>query len=194
MPLQRIDLADLPLLPWKNGGGSTRQLAIYPADAGLDNFAWRISCARMEHGGPFSNYPGIDRSLALLAGTGLHLRRNDHELQLQPCTTPLFFAGEDTIQAEPLGDGIEDLNLMTRRDGWSHQLQHLHLHGEQPLHMDAHVLLLWCNGGQIDCLLENGHTERLQAGQGLLLTNETQHLQLLATEQACLYLGRIQPI
>ena len=39
MPCRTIDLQTLPATPWKNGGGTTRQLAIHPPEATLDNFA-----------------------------------------------------------------------------------------------------------------------------------------------------------
>ena len=191
MSLRRIDLEQLPATPWKNGGGSTRQLAIFPETAGLDDFAWRISCARMERDGPFSAFPGIDRSLALLAGAGLRLHRGSGTIPLQPCTAPLSFAGEEVIEAELADRGILDLNLMTRRDGWRHQLQHLHLQGELVLTDDAPVMLIWCNGGHLDCRLQDGTRERLEQGQGLLRQGPPQRLQL--TGSACCYLGRIFP-
>ena len=36
---------DYHTMPWKNGGGSTTELAIFPAGANLDNFVWRLSTA-----------------------------------------------------------------------------------------------------------------------------------------------------
>ena len=33
--------------PWKNGGGTTREVAVSPEGAGLDDFAWRISLAAL---------------------------------------------------------------------------------------------------------------------------------------------------
>ena len=54
-------------MPWKNGGGETLELAIAPAGAGLEDFAWRISSARVGAAGPFSACAGVDRSLALLS-------------------------------------------------------------------------------------------------------------------------------
>ena len=60
--------ADHKRMPWKNGGGMTLQLAISPAGAGLEDFAWRISSAQVAMDGAFSCFPGIDRSLAVLAG------------------------------------------------------------------------------------------------------------------------------
>lgn len=194
MSLRRLDLEQLPATPWKNGGGSTRQLAIFPEAAGLDDFAWRISCARVERDGAFSTYPGVDRSLALLHGDGLRLRRGDKAVLLQPCAPPLSFAGEEAISAELLGAGIDDLNLMTRRGVWRQQLQHLHLNGELRLPNDAPVLLLWCTGGELECELESGRTEQLGPNQGLLLENEKQLLRIRGTEQSCCYVGRLYPV
>lgn len=38
--------AELVAVPWKNGGGLTREVAAFPADAGLDTFVWRVSVDR----------------------------------------------------------------------------------------------------------------------------------------------------
>ncbi|HWV09358.1 MAG TPA: HutD family protein, partial [Pseudomonas sp.] len=73
MSQRLIDLATTPCTPWKNGGGETRELAIEPAGAALDEFEWRISSARVTAPGGFSSFPGIDRSLAILNGDGLGL-------------------------------------------------------------------------------------------------------------------------
>ncbi|UGA36971.1 HutD family protein [Chromobacterium haemolyticum] len=51
-----IRLQDCPPSPWKNGGGSTRQLLISPAGAGLDDFDYRVSLA--------SAWPATGRSRA----------------------------------------------------------------------------------------------------------------------------------
>ncbi|HET8765250.1 MAG TPA: HutD family protein, partial [Rhodanobacter sp.] len=36
-----LHLADCPPRPWKNGLGRTRELAIHPPGAGMDDFLWR---------------------------------------------------------------------------------------------------------------------------------------------------------
>ena len=74
MSIRIIDSHTARQLPWKNGKGATLELAIAPPGAGLDDFDWRISSARVEGAGPFSHFPGIDRSLGLLSGAGLRLR------------------------------------------------------------------------------------------------------------------------
>ena len=57
---QLIQYASLRPAPWKNGGGSTTEIAVWPNGAGLDEFDWRISLATITQSGPFSFFPGID--------------------------------------------------------------------------------------------------------------------------------------
>jgi environmental stress-induced protein Ves len=38
--------ADRIAMPWKNGGGVTREVSAYPPGADMDSFEWRISLAR----------------------------------------------------------------------------------------------------------------------------------------------------
>ena len=68
-----IDLSALKPQPWKNGGGSTLQIAIDPTDAGLDTFSWRVSQARIESDGPFSLFPHVSRWIMLVEGNGFDL-------------------------------------------------------------------------------------------------------------------------
>jgi environmental stress-induced protein Ves len=61
-------------MPWANGGGSTRQVAIDPPGATLAGaFRWRVSIAQIASDGPFSRLPGIDRAMWLVRGNGVRL-------------------------------------------------------------------------------------------------------------------------
>lgn len=114
--MQILPAAAQRRMPWKNGGGVTTEIAVFPAGAGLDDFAWRISMARVEKDGPFSLFPGIDRTLMLLDGEGLHLSVEGREpLHLaRPYGTAAFPA--DVAASARLDAGpITDLNVMTRR-------------------------------------------------------------------------------
>ena len=53
-------------MPWKNGGGETVEIAVSPEGAALSEFDWRISMATVATDGPFSIFPGIDRTLSIL--------------------------------------------------------------------------------------------------------------------------------
>src|SRR3546814_10305481 len=69
--MQVLRAAAHRVMPWKNGGGSTTEVAVAPDGAGLDEFDWRISMAVVGADGPFSGFPGVDRTLAVPARAGL---------------------------------------------------------------------------------------------------------------------------
>lgn len=167
--MHRFSLAAAPCRPWKNGGGETRELAVAPPGAGLDDFDWRISCARVASGGPFSAFPGVDRSLAVLEGGGLRLDFAGGEaLSLQVDCAPLPFAGEQPVTASLLDSPVVDFNVMTRRARWRHDLQVLTLHGRQALRCCADVELLYCAAGGLAGWQADVGPFVLAAGEGLL--------------------------
>ena len=70
--------ADYRVMPWKNGAGSTTEIAISPANATLDGFDWRVSMAQVSTDGPFSLFDNIDRTLLVLQGDGIDLSVTGH--------------------------------------------------------------------------------------------------------------------
>lgn len=105
-----------PEMPWANGGGSTRQIAIEPPAGSLaGGFRWRVSQARVERDGPFSRLPGVDRVLWLVSGNGARLDVAGREVVLARPGDRFDFAGEVPITATLLAGPIEDLNVMTSR-------------------------------------------------------------------------------
>lgn len=109
-----IRYRDCPETPWKNGGGTTREIAAYPTGASMDDFLWRISMARVAAAGPFSRFDGIDRVLTILEGR-LELRRADKVITLDGTSQPFCFDGGAESAGQPLGDAVLDLNVMVRR-------------------------------------------------------------------------------
>lgn len=166
--MQRISLAAAPRQPWKNGGGETRELAVAPPGAGLDDFDWRISCAQVARGGPFSPFPDIDRSLLVLEGAGIRLHVGDGgPLSLGVASAPLRFAGEQPVVAELLDGPVGDFNVMTRRGRWRHRLQVLALQGRRCLRREADRELLYCTGGRVQVWPAQARSLLLEAGEGL---------------------------
>jgi len=104
-----------PLVPWRNGGGSTRQIAIDPPSATVQGFRWRISIASVAADGPFSRFPGIDRRLWLLAGAGMELDVEGRLVRLDRPLQRFDFTGEATVEARLLVGPTEDLSVMTDR-------------------------------------------------------------------------------
>jgi hypothetical protein len=166
MSLQRFDVDQLAATPWKNGGGVTREIACHPAGAGMDEFDWRMSIAHIGRSGPFSVFPGVDRIITLLAGTGVHLHSADgvvsHRLD-QPLQ-PFGFAGEAALQADLLGGDSDDLNVMTRRTTCTAQVGMLHASSAWPA---ASQGLLLAVHGHWQVLPGSGPAQTLSPRQGL---------------------------
>lgn len=118
--MRLVRRADLPAAPWKNGGGVTYEVAVHPPGASLDGFDWRISMAEVASDGPFSAFPGIDRTLTLLEGAGLALDFAGATVALPPGAPPLSFPGEASVTGRPTNGAILDLNVMTRRNAAVH--------------------------------------------------------------------------
>ncbi|HJV22469.1 MAG TPA: HutD family protein [Holophagaceae bacterium] len=106
--------SDIRVMPWKDGGGSTAQVAIEPADAGLsDPFLWRVSSARVEASGPFSTFPGRRRILALLEGAGFILDlEGAGRLRLKSAKQPIAFSGDHPAHATLIQGPCLDLGLI----------------------------------------------------------------------------------
>ncbi|MEE4453035.1 HutD family protein [Novosphingobium resinovorum] len=108
-----IRAADCPEVPWKNGGCTTREIAVFPSGAGMGDFLWRLSMARVEQAGPFSAFDGVDRTLAVIAGS-LALTGPGIAVRLDPGSPPFPFGGGVAVHGEPLGEPVLDLNAMVR--------------------------------------------------------------------------------
>jgi environmental stress-induced protein Ves len=108
-----ISASDAAPVPWKNGGGVTRELLRLPAD-GSDDWTLRISVADIAADGPFSPFPGITRWFAVLAGAGVRLSFADRVLNIRRGDAPLRFDGADAPGCTLLDGATRDLNVMVR--------------------------------------------------------------------------------
>lgn len=111
-----VAINSMPSVAWKNGGGTTRTLAVDPECAGLEDFTWRISLAEIHGSGSFSLFPGIDRTILLWSGDGVLLCSSAWPtLTLNQPWNSFSFRGEDEVSCELLGGATTDLNVMVRR-------------------------------------------------------------------------------
>ena len=127
--MRLVQLADLPEVPWRNGGGITREVAAWRDPEVHPDFRWRVSMATVNAAGPFSRFEDIDRSIAVLDGDGLVLRVGEAEHVLTPSTEPFAFPGEAAVTADGLGASTMDLNTMTRRGHVTHNMRRLVVEG-----------------------------------------------------------------
>ena len=107
-------------MPWKNGGGTTQEIAI---DRTSDPPAWRLSLARIDRDGPFSDFSGYDRTMVPISGLPFELDFDDGDvLRVQRAERPVRFAGERRTSCHLLAGPAVDLNVMTRRDCCTHRV------------------------------------------------------------------------
>ena len=161
--LHSFDIATLPATPWKNGGGSTREIVCRPEGAGMDGFDWRVSIATIAQAGPFSAFPGVERVIMLLDGDGVQLRSaNGINHRLDQAHAPFAFSGDVALDCTLLGGASTDFNVMTRRGTVRADVQVLHFAADIA---PAPGGLLLCLRGQWQ-LRGEGAVQACAAGQG----------------------------
>ncbi|SFI74436.1 hypothetical protein SAMN05216304_103368 [Bosea sp. OK403] len=156
-------------MPWKNGGGTTTEIAVHPPGASLDAFDWRISMAHVGGDGPFSSFPGIDRTLAVLRGDGIRLAFDDGEaITLDRQTKPFAFAADRAVAGQLVAGPIDDLNVMSRRGSWTHAMRRITGASPQAVRIDAGLLVLVAHAGGWTARAAS-RTEALAPGDSALL-------------------------
>jgi environmental stress-induced protein Ves len=105
------------VMPWKNGSGTTTEIAIDPPDADVGGrFRWRLSIADVERSGPFSAFPGYQRTIMVIAGQGMDLLVGDEPARrLDRLFEPFVFSGDTPAACRLLDGPIRDFNLMVER-------------------------------------------------------------------------------
>jgi uncharacterized protein len=98
-------------VPWRNGRGVTREIAVCPG--GADDFLWRLSIADVAADGPFSAFPGYRRVITVLTGAGMRLTVDGAVHDIGPLEPFEFDGGAQTTCTLP-GGPITDLNLIVR--------------------------------------------------------------------------------
>jgi environmental stress-induced protein Ves len=168
---------DLVRVPWKNGGGTTAEVAAFPEGSTFETFGWRISMADVASDGPFSAFPGIDRTLIVVEGDGIELDVEGVAYRLDKASPKLSFSGDDITSGQLLAGPIRDLNVMTRRSQFRHRTRFVES-GVALLAEETGVAFLVALDGPFDVTLDST-IHSLQALDTLML-EATQDLILLS--------------
>ena len=108
--MQRLSVQDYTSMPWKNGGGVTREVAKSSDNQGL---IWRLSLADVIQEGTFSTFPKLSRILTVTQGGGMRLiDRDTNEVFLASLHTPIAFSGDQPITSELIDGAIQDFNVI----------------------------------------------------------------------------------
>jgi environmental stress-induced protein Ves len=104
-------------VPWKNGGGVTREILVRPEGADMADFAWRVSLADVGADGPFSSFTGVDRILTMVEGAGMDLTVGGDHRRVDTRYVPHRFPGDLPTGCRLLGGPVVNLNVMWNRGG-----------------------------------------------------------------------------
>lgn len=160
MIIRIIRRAQYVPMPWRNGRGTTYEIfrldrkdvqkvvqsnSAAPPEGpaqlpvGAPEYAFRVSSAPVNESGPFSFFPGFDRSICVLQGKGMELAVSKdpsnnssttdtsiHRALLLTQSAPFHFSG-DVKTAASLIDNLPllDFNVMTLRSAFSQTTKRL---------------------------------------------------------------------
>ncbi len=185
--------AEYRSMPWKNGGGVTTEIAVSPVGAGLDDFDWRVSMARVESGGPFSQFAGVDRTLAVLEGEGLVLDLAGRPpTEVTSASAPLFFPADVPTQASLIAGPITDLNVMTRRARMTHGVERLMILTPLEVRAEADTTLILCLEGNVN--VSGAGSARIGPLDAVLLEPGASGLRLEPVGTAMVFVVRMEHV
>lgn len=165
-------------MPWKNGTGTTTEIAIYPPDSTLNanNFIWRLSSAEISESGDFSEFSDCNRSLIISSGNGVRLIFSDTEKTL--LAGEIFnFDGSKKIHCVLIDGKVHDIGLITKKDQVHAEFQLLEKNlKEYKLQAGTHIILPVTGKVKVEtttgaCKLENLST-------AMLITQSTENISI----------------
>lgn len=152
-----LDPASYVRTPWKNGGGTT-------VDIAFSGDVWRFSRTPITVAGPFSDYTGFDRLQVLVLGSGLVLQTPIGEIDVRQPFRPVRFTGETPIVSRLEAGPVEVVNLMGERRRVRLDLVVLDAGETRPLGPGVHIA--YCSADR--AVLQLGDSEHdLPADHGL---------------------------
>lgn len=114
--------ADYPRMPWRNGGGTTQEVACNPG-GNTASFGWRLSLADVAQDGGFSAFGGYQRIITVLEGHGIELTVDGQRQPPLAPRTAYAFSGDAQVACRLLDGPIRDFNLIYAPGRWHARLQ-----------------------------------------------------------------------
>jgi environmental stress-induced protein Ves len=160
------------VMPWRNGGGTTSEIAcegMAPGSA-AGRFRWRLSLADVEASGPFSDFSGYERIIAVASGAGMRLAIGGDAVELDAASDPFRFPGDAAVECRLLAGSIRDFNLIFDPALCRGAVERLRF-AEAPTtrHLAGGTTLLYALGGPVECRTEDGAALAVPEGATLRL-------------------------
>ena len=147
---------DYVTVPWKNGGGLTREILKVPTDT--DSFDWRLSLATIATPGPFSAFADYARTLVLVRGAGVVLSFGPHGgVRLDSPGQAAHFDGAWPTSCELIDGPSTDLNLIVAKTRVASQAQVLSITAPERMATAGwDTTLVCCLTGSVRLICEAG--------------------------------------
>ncbi|MDR6676133.1 HutD/Ves family protein [Pseudomonas oryzihabitans] len=146
--LTRLPAAGHRRMPWRNGLGSTLEIARDTAATAAD-FGWRVSLADVTRSGAFSPFAGMTRIISVIEGMGMRLHVDGEITPPLGCWQAFVFSGDAQVECELLAGPIRDFNLIYHPDRYAAELDWVSIDGPWELD-DSRALLLFCAEGSLE--------------------------------------------
>lgn len=179
-------------MPWKNGGGVTREIHAHPDPSAFD---WRLSIADVNSDGPFSTFSGHARTIVLLEGDGMLLTVGAAApVPLTERFGPFDFDGAAATRCELVNGPVRDLNVMSVRERVRHAWQLVRTFPVTPrIERDAMSLALFCLHGECRAALDDGTLVPLERHGTLLMERPGRLCRLLGDGDAAAFIVQFLP-
>jgi environmental stress-induced protein Ves len=100
-------------VPWRNGRGTSFQ--VWPRGKVAAGAGFQLNLTPISAGGPFSHYPGVDRVLTVVQGSGLSFEGREGSMAAGDA---IAFAGEAAMTAHLANGPVTVFNLLIQRARW----------------------------------------------------------------------------
>jgi environmental stress-induced protein Ves len=174
--LRHIRPSEHRLMPWKNGLGTTAEIAVDPPGSDVaGGFRWRLSIASVDCSCAFSAFPGYERTIMVIEGRGMDLSLPDlAPRRIDQLYEPFIFPGDRGADCTLIDGPIRDFNLMVDRAQLRAQTRILTLAAaRQPLALAATTVIVHCLSGAAELTLaDDGRRAPLSAGDTVILEAE----------------------
>ncbi|WP_308466313.1 HutD/Ves family protein [Rathayibacter soli] len=134
--------ADQVRMPWKNGAGTTLEVARLD-DAATGRMLWRVSIADVADNGPFSIFDGYRRIISVLEGEGMQLTVGGERSRPLRRHDAFAFDGGAITNCELLGGPIRDFNLIFAADRVAGRMRWVTVRGRERIASTAATLLVY---------------------------------------------------
>lgn len=145
LSLGLVRSGDRAPVPWRNGQGSTREIARRLLGVRGPHFVWRISVSEVVQDADLAAFAGVQRSATVFDGDGARLDVAGHECELAPFR-PVTFDGGTAARVLLSSGPVCLLNVLTVSSRMAASVRIADLSDGRPLSLAGATVLVQLTG------------------------------------------------